>query len=203
MAALNRDLQARIVLERVWRATYGVPTPQALQAAQAIAHLESGAGYGAEGTSDGLWAGTNNWGAIKCQGRPPCDENCFEHVDSDEHGQVGMYCFRKYATPDEGARGLLHELLRRPAVRTVINSGSAQAIANAMHQPPAYSTLGAAKYGPRIAERAATLSKRLGEPLYVTLSGPSSADALFDLAWTAGLFWTVYKLAKGLRRRVG
>lgn len=191
MALLNRDAWARSILSKVWTDAYGTapflvrPTTPALQAVQAIARLESGGGYGAAGTSDPIWQGSNNWGAIKCasSGRPPCPEGCFEHTDSDEHGQAGIYCFRKFASPEDGARGILRELLRRPAVQRVMeNPSSATAIANAMKAPPAYMGLPAAAYARLIAQRAAQVAKNLGEPVFVTLTGPSSSGGFGELA---------------------
>jgi hypothetical protein len=167
---------------------------------QSIARLESGGGYGVAGTSDPAWAGSNNWGAIKCSssGRPPCPEGCFEHTDTDEFGQAGIYCFRSYPTPDDGAAGILYELMRRPKVAAVIASGSATAIANAMKQPPAYMGLSAVAYARLIADRAKLIAKNVGEPLYVTLGGSSSSASAGDVV-ALGLFgWALYK---ALRRR--
>jgi hypothetical protein len=199
MADLNRDAWARAFLLRAWN-RYGTPLPPAVQAVQAIAHVESGGGYGAEGTSDPIWQGSNNWGAIKCPLQSqPCGEGCFSHVDTDANGQAGNYCFRKYDSPADGAAGLLFELMRRPAVARVLASGNATAIANAMKQPPAYMALPAASYGRLIAQRARVVAKNLNEPLYVSLGSPalasSSGDAL-ELGILAFVGWQVWKALK-------
>lgn len=191
----TRDAAARASLLRAWQ-RYGAPQPAAVQAVQAIAHVESGGGYGAEGTSDPIWAGSNNWGAIKCpQQSEPCGEGCFSHVDTDERGQAGNYCFRKYASQDEGAAGLLYELMRRPAVTLVLGSGNASAIANAMKQRPAYFALSPVAYGRLIAQRAAVVAKSLGEPLYVTLGGSSTSSAaeLAVLGFVGWMIWKAYR----------
>ncbi len=201
MAVLNREVWARGVLTRAW-AKYGTPTAPALQAAQAIARLESGGGYGVTGTSDPAWQGSNNWGAIKCTGTgvPPCGDTCFEHVDTDGQGQVGIYCFQKYATPDDGAAGFLHELMRRPMVAANLGSGNANAIAQAMKHAPAYMGLSAIAYGRLIALRAQQVAKAIGEPLYVTLTGPSSSSSGIELLLTAATVWTAWR---GLRKKRG
>jgi hypothetical protein len=201
MALLNRDVWARGVLARAG-ARYGLTAP-ALQAAQSIAHLEAGGGYGVAGSADPVWQGSNNWGAIKCSsgtGRPPCPEGCFEHADRDENGQAGIYCFRSYATPDDGAAALLHELLRRPRVAAVLASGSATAIALAMKAPPAYMGLSATAYARLIADRAKLVAKSLGEPLYVTLAGPSSNASAGDVVSLAFVGWALWKAYRGRKR---
>lgn len=210
MAQLNRDVWARSILSKVWTDAYGSPpfllrpSAPALQAVQAIARLESGGGYGVAGTSDPIWQGSNNWGAIKCSssGRPPCPEGCFEHTDTDEHGQAGVYCFRKYETPEDGARGILRELLRRPAVRMALgNPSSATAIANAMKQPPAYMGLPAQAYARLIAQRASEVAKNVGEPVFVTLTGPSSSSGFGELAISVLVGLVLVDAFKPRRRR--
>lgn len=209
MALLNRDVWARGVLTRAL-APLGTPSPAALQAVQSIARLESGGGYGVSGTSDPAWQGSNNWGAVKCAGspRPPCPEGCFEHPDTDANGQVGIYCFRTYGTPEEGAAAFAHELYRRPKVAQVIASGSAVAIANAMHfdgrsigQPAPYMALPAPAYARLIADRAKVIAKALGEPLYVTLSSPSSSAGLGELAASVLFGLAIAQVFRRRRRR--
>jgi len=197
----NRDTAARALLVSAWP-KYGAPSPAALQAAQAIAHVESGGGYGAVGTSDPLWAGSNNWGAIKCpSSAQPCADGCFSHTDTDGQGKASLYCFRSYATPADGAAGFLYELMRRPAVRAALPSGSSTAIAQAMARAPAYMALSPVAYGRLIAARAAIVAKAVGEPLYVTQDGPGSSSSSAAFLLVAGFLGWLEVEKRKLRRR--
>lgn len=190
---MNRDQWARSILTSVWRDEFGAPSPGGLQAVQAIARHESGPGYG-----DGL-GGANNWGSIHCTSGPPCAETCVEHVDNDATGQPYATCFRKYATPEEGARDLLRELLRRAQVRAVLSSGNAGAIAHAMRQT-AYFEAPVGVYATAIARNAKAVSLALGEPWLVTLGGSEASADLLVLAMLAVGAW---HLSRPRRRRKG
>lgn len=178
------------MLLTAWR-DYGAPLPGALQAVQAIARHESGPGYG-----DGM-GNANNWGSVHCTTGPPCGEGCVEHADTDSQGQPYVTCFRRYATPEEGARDLLRELLRRPPVREVLSSGSANAIAHAMHRTR-YFEMTPGLYGQAIARNAESIAKALGEPLIVTLAGPAEASGeLLVLGALGYLIWRAYRRRRG------
>jgi hypothetical protein len=191
---VNRDQWARSILNTVWR-EFGAPAPGVLQAVQAIARHESGPGYG-----DGM-GGANNWGSIHCTSGPPCGEGCVEHQDTDATGQPYVTCFRRYATPEEGARDLIRELLRRGPVRQVLGSGNATAIASAMRATK-YFEAPTDVYSHAIARNARAVASAVGEPLIVTLGG--TADASFELfVFAAGVYALSRYFGRRRRRRKG
>lgn len=166
------DLWARTVLESVWT---GAPkTPAALQAVQAIGRLESNYGY-PEGDSE--WSASHNWGAV--QEPHPTAENSFEHFDRNAAGQVYVGHFKRYPTDEAGASDFLHELVRRPSVLAVLGSGSATAIATAMHDTH-YFEAKPTDYANAIVRNAAAIAKSLKELAYVTLFGPGLVASTGD-----------------------
>ncbi len=190
---MNRDQWARSILNTVWR-DFGAPAPGELQAVQAIARHESGPGYG-----DGM-QNANNWGSIHCTTGPPCGDACVEHTDTDASGTTYTTCFRKYATPEEGARDLLRELLRRSPVRQVLASGNATAIASAMRST-GYFEAPTEVYSAAIARNAKAIAASLGEPLIVSLAGPAEAGS--ELLLLAALVGWVWHASRPRRRRKG
>jgi hypothetical protein len=198
---LNRDQWARGVLERAWPEG---PTLQALQIVQAVGRFEGGYGH----ANDPAWAGSNNWGAIQCGHGPPCGVDCFEHADTHADGTPYTTCFRRYPSAIDGARGLVHELLRRPAVAGVIDSGNATAVANAMHASK-YFEATASSYAKNLFRNAQAIALALGEPLAVALDAPvltlpgrgtSSASSSASPITAAGILWGLYELAKHSRK---
>lgn len=200
---LNRDQWARGVLERAYPEAASL---QALQMIQAVGRFEGHYGH----ADDPAWAGSNNWGAIQCLHGPPCGNDCFEHKDTHADGTAYVACFRKYPSAIDGAKGLVHELLRRKAVADVINTGSATAVANAM-RATGYFEAPAANYAKNLYRNAQAIATALGEKLVVTLEPPvlmpparppapssprSSASPLAVLVIALGL----YELAKRSRK---
>jgi hypothetical protein len=188
---VNRDQWARTVLIHAWR-DFGAPSPGMLQAVQAIARHESGAGYG-----DGM-GGANNWGSIHCVSGPPCGDDCVEHTDTNAKGEPYTTCFRRYATPEAGARDLIRELLRRPAVRAVLGTGEPVAIATAM-RATGYFEAPIATYAAAILRNAKAIAKATGEPLLMG-HGP---DELAGLALLAGVAYFMHHWRPRPRRRKG
>jgi hypothetical protein len=189
---VNRDQWARSILNTVWR-EFGAPTPGALQAVQAIARHESGPGYG-----DGM-GNANNWGSIHCTSGPPCGDGCIEHTDTNAAGEPYTTCFRRYETPEAGARDLLRELLRRPQVRSVLSSGNAGAIANAM-RTTGYFEAPTPVYSAAIARNARAIASALGEPLIVSEMASEAGTEILVLAMLAVGAW---HLSRPRRRRKG
>jgi hypothetical protein len=188
---VNRDQWARSILNTVWR-EFGAPSPGALQAVQAIARHESGPGYG-----DGMDQ-ANNWGSIHCTSGPPCGDGCVEHTDTDASGAPYTTCFRRYDSPEAGARDLLRELLRRPPVRAVLSSGNAGAIAAAMRQTK-YFEAPTDVYSAAIVRNARAIASSLGEPLIVTAAASDASSELVVLAMLALGAWHLSRQ----RRRKG
>lgn len=124
---------------RVIRAAYVIvmgvyPTPQALQAIQAVGRQEGWYGWA---TKPSQWAGHHNWGAITCRcGGPPECKGGFAAGDGYYvNGKWTPYqtCFAHRNTNLEGAIHLVETLvLKRPAVQDVMDSGNLTDFARAM-----------------------------------------------------------------------
>jgi hypothetical protein len=143
-----------------------------MQLAQSVGRFEGHYGY----PNDPAWTGSNNWGAI--QEPHPTPDNSFEHKDHSANGTPYTGHFRKYATPEAGAKDLLHELYRRAEVRSVLNSGSTVALANAMHKT-GYFESSPVSYARNLLRNAIEIARNLGEPLAVDAGGsPASTTGL-------------------------
>lgn len=135
------------VLTEAWMRVLGTtPTPQALQAAQAIAKGESTYGW----PKNENWAGHHNWGAVhavcrddgvtrNCQRDGGCIKG-FMSVDKYD-GVKQPTCFAHFETNVDGAAHFLTQLLvRRPSVASVIDTGDAYKIALAMRRTSYFMT---------------------------------------------------------------
>jgi hypothetical protein len=196
------DAAARAVILRAWTRTGGPSSPAALQTVQAIARFESG--YGAP--ADPKWGGSHNWGATQAPHVAPCGPGEFEYTDTNADGTPYQACFVKYATDEDGAAALIRELVRRPAVRAALDSGNATRIAGAMHDTH-YFVAAPAGYAAGIARVAASISKALAEPLYLTPNGassplPAAGAATIAVLLLAGyLIWREAQARQPPRRR--
>lgn len=126
----------REVLKSVWLSVTGEqPTLAALQIAGAQAHLESG--YGRASYTNKLTgerASLNNWGAVQ-SGKPPCGPDGFEATDTHADGSPYQWCYRRYATPEDGARHMLaHLTVKRPSSWEHMRRGDIDAWAAQMRQ---------------------------------------------------------------------
>lgn len=121
------DAQAREILRRAF-IRYAMPDPRRseLQIVGAVGRFE-----GVYGTA---WGGANNWGAIQCPHGPPCGNDCVEAQDTHAGGEAYQWCFKRYATPDDGAYDLLREMYRRKGVHDAARTGDARAVALAMYR---------------------------------------------------------------------
>lgn len=153
-------------------------SPAAYQAAQAIARLETFYGKAWKGTG----IGSHNWGAVQ-SGRPQ-DGVCpggFLYTDtrpnSDGTSTPYSVCFKSYDTDALGCAGFLSVLLTGHIgqyVDTVIRSGSAFAVATAMHSGGYFEGYGATvqerinHYASAIAHNAAAIGASIGEGSLVT-----------------------------------
>lgn len=184
----------REAIRQAYLAVFGrEPSPLELQAIAAISIGESPYGLGVfkrlsipDGAVVELIRGTNNWGAVQCSNRPPCDGvSCFEATDTNPDAQTdenpkGYYqaCFRKHATPVEGATHFIRTLLeKRPSVLEAMQTGSAQEIATAMRKTNYYQGFGATQairighYADNIFKHAQEVASTLNEPLLVSREG--------------------------------
>lgn len=143
-AGAGRDQWAADVLLKAWQELFNTaPSPQALQAAQAIARLESMYGWPSE-TKHPEWQGHHNWGSVHCMMRvdgklKSCmqDGVCVKGFMSTDkiNGVRTPTCFSSFPTNVEGAKYFLTQLLvRRPNVMAVIDSANAYRIALEMRK---------------------------------------------------------------------
>jgi hypothetical protein len=117
------------------------PTLAELQAVQAIGAHEGSYGLGWKaGTSPVSgkpWGmvGSNNWGATMCKARPTdgvCPNGCGLYTDSrpTKEGQKKFdACFERFATPADGAAGILRMLTHMKGVLRALPSGDLEEIA--------------------------------------------------------------------------
>lgn len=123
------DKWAPAVLIEAFRTVMGtLPTPQALQAIQAVGRLE---GYYGWAGKPAHWAGNHNWGAITC--KCPCGFESRDGYYVDGKWQPYTTCFARRATNLEGAIHLIEVLvLKRKPVQAVMDSGNLTLFARAM-----------------------------------------------------------------------
>ncbi len=126
----------REVLKRVWPLVTGhEATLPELQIAGAQAHLESNYGQAnytnkVTGEKSGV---INNWGAVQ-SGKPPCGAGGFEASDTRADGTAYTWCYKRYPTPDDGARHLVeHMTIKRPASWRLMKAGDIDGWARQMH----------------------------------------------------------------------
>lgn len=156
------------------------PTLEELQILGAIADLESNYGRGWSGPMQG----SNNWGAITCPGYDPdtgtCPAGCSPNKDSSPYSGEYVTCFRRWASPADGAAGLISFIYKWPEVQAAIKSGNIDEVSWTMRQRSYF--LGF-KTDPREAARdhAGALDKRVGEIV--------SAMGEEQKAWRKGEDW--------------
>jgi len=148
-----------------------------LQVAQAVGRRESS--YGRGWKADGV--GSNNWGAVQA-GRPPCNPaTSFEYTDThpESDGSSTKYsiCFRRYASPVEGAADMIRHLyVKRPTVLRAVHRGSLHDFSAAMYDEHYYEGFGATReariknHMKWIESALEPIAEAVGEPVY--LNGP-------------------------------
>ncbi len=170
------EAEARAVLRAAFAAEgIGSPVLAELQAVGAVGRFEGN--YGA------AFGGANNWGAIQANHGPPCDGvTCVEVGDTHADGSGYRWCYRKYSSPEAGARDLVRTLYKRSGVPEAARAGDSTAMANAM-RASGYFEAPADKYAAGIARNAAAIASGLAEPLMVGPggvtggTGPSSSSS--------------------------
>ena len=126
------DVWARGVVLRAWEASFpGKPiTAAERQAIMAIGRFERMYGL-AKKPAAGI--GQNNWGGIQCASRGPCGPDCYPGGDKDAAGQGYDACFKRFATPEAGAKELIRQVTtRRPWVWDALRSGDLSLVAERM-----------------------------------------------------------------------
>lgn len=161
------------------------PSAAELQILGAISDLESSYGRGWSGPM----TGSNNWGAITCGASPDesgaCPPGCSPNKDSSPYSGEYVTCFRRWATPAEGAAGLIRLLAKWPEVWEAIQAGDIDATSLRMRQRNYY--LGtdpdplkaAATHAGALDKRVGEIVDALGEPRAAFRGGaPASPDNL-------------------------
>lgn len=169
------------------------PTLPEIQAIQGWAYVESRYGGWANHKKCGNnGVGSNNWGSVqKCK---PCTEPgayCCKNLDGQcpegtfqcgdydaSHNANYSVCFLKYATPADGAAGIIKNMTSyRKKTWAAIKTGNAEAIATAMYDEKYYGGFGATREiriegGIKALTEATTvIAKALGEEQVVKRGG--------------------------------
>jgi len=161
------DRDARTILESLGTGL----SPVALDLVQAVARSETG--YGGKWVNSkppcNTGDGSNNWGAVKIATKAtvdttaPGDWNCGAGFPCFDEDPVTPHCFKKYATPADGARGLVNVLMGMKHVKAFLlgGGGSPAEMAHAMHQD-GYFTLAEDKYAAGLKSNVTALRASLG-----------------------------------------
>ena len=124
--------EARAILERVVPKVTGLELPGlSMDLIQGVARFETG--YGGKWDATGCQGAdsSNNWGAVKSSGgkwatlaEAQCNPaSSFACRDRDATGKEWWYCFRRYATPDDGAAHTVAVLWKNAWVRAHLLGG--------------------------------------------------------------------------------
>jgi hypothetical protein len=182
--ALTRHHTARDIIVRAFRSTFGrAPSLTEAQFAQAIALGESSYGKGwSKNCPDG--ATSNNWGAVQA-GKPPCDPaRSFICTDSHPDGTRYDICFRKYATPEDGAAHMI-KIAFRPNMMTAAKAGSIEGVSRAMYENRYYTGWGAtpeiriANHVKFLSRSLQTIAQAMGEPMPSESGGMAGAELVW------------------------
>ncbi len=113
------------------------PCPAELQAIQAVARHETWYGRGWKQAG----VGSNNWGAITA---PKCEpEWSFHHGDSAPDRGKYQACFRRYASPSDGADALVRTITRRRvAMEDLCNLPTLAAFAGGLYETKYFAGFG-------------------------------------------------------------
>ena len=168
------------------------PSPAELQILGAIADLESNYGRGWSGPM----VGSNNWGAITCGASPDesgqCPPGCSPNKDSSPYSGEYVTCFRRWATPEEGAAGLVKLIYKWPEVVAAIQAGDIDGTSLGMRKRNYY--LGtdpdplkaAATHAGSLDKRVGEIVAALGEPRAAFRGGGATPGGEDNLASAGG-----------------
>lgn len=170
----------RQVLQSIWREVTGEdPNLASLQIAGAQADLESGYGRASyKNRATGETAILNNWGAVQA-GPPPCGPDGFEATDTRADGTPYQWCYKRYTTPEEGAKHMLaHLTTKRPASWAKMREGDVDGWAAQMRRKDPITGIGL--YFEQSVEgrargielRVKEIAAAMGEPVAAKRGGP-------------------------------
>lgn len=179
----SRHVAARQAILQAWSEVQPSRqlTTSALQLAQAVAAHETSYGNGWGSTCGGAGVGSHNWGAVQ-KSKPPCPSDSFLCQDSypTSSGSVTYaVCFKSYPDDVSGAADVIRNLTapRRPQTDAALDSGSAQAMAEAMYDEHYYQGFGPDRatrvghYADALFAMAQEIATANGEPLAVARTG--------------------------------
>lgn len=177
----KEDAWANAVFLRAWEKEFpGVkPTPAERQTILAIARHERFYGLSPKPAAG---VGANNWGGVQCAKKGDCGPDCYPGGDKDRAGVGYSACFRRYATPEDGARHLIQLVTRRrPHVHAAMKRGDLTAVATEMGTERTingklyriYHETNPPVYANALSRHAKELTAALHEPLAVGLQGAS------------------------------
>lgn len=181
MAIPDRRVWGRGVLQQAWEVVYPgeSPTLACLQILQGMTEGEGWYGYASKPLG---WKGSNNWGSIstKCA---ECTEgvDCFQAVDHLGDGTEYTTCFKIYPDAVAGAADFIRYACSYHNGHDYAQSGDLGGFALQLRQVPAYYQgispdipTAAVAYGQGIYARVVSIASDLGEPVSVSLDGPSA-----------------------------
>lgn len=124
----------------------------------------------------------NNWGAVQA-GKPPCNPaTSFEASDTHADGTPYTFCYKKYATPEDGAKDLLRQFtIRRPTGWNAAAVGDIDAAIKAWGKKDPvtgtglYFEQGYESRAKGTLQRVQAIAAALGEPVRATRGGPPSS----------------------------
>lgn len=199
--------EARAVLKDVWSSVTGrEPSLPELQYAQAVGMLEShyGDGWVHAKSPLGAGAGSNNWGAVQCKHGPPSvPGECFETTDHHPDGRPYQWCYRIYATPQDGAAGMLKLLtVARPTTWKAMQAGDTYGASYALYGY--YGGKGSkdkavSDHAKLCYHNAKQIAASLGEPLALTSPPSAYGSAGVGVAVVLGLVGLAYYLLRNRR----
>jgi hypothetical protein len=170
------DQFGRSMLLKMWPQILGDdPALPELQLVQAKARQESNYGLasyrGPEGSAVLL-----NWGAVQASHGPPCGADSFLVTDTHTDGTPFNFCYKRYASHEEGCADFLRILLiKRPSVLAAARSGSVQDFAQAVFDTR-YSELRVEKQVESYWKNVNAIARSLGEPVAVHLESGGGGD---------------------------
>ena len=188
-------VQARALIGPVLGALLGhVPSLAAVQAAQAVALLETH--YGQAWKPPG--EGSNNWGATQVGAQS--DRPCFSYTDHHSDGQAYQACFGIYGSAEEGIEAYLRVMFRdRAGMAAATASGEISNVAATMKRS-GYFEAGLERHTESLSKGVASISAALGETnAFPGSKGGSTGSVLFALFLALPVIPIVIGLSKRFR----
>lgn len=157
---------------------------------QYLVTVARGEGFYGKGWK-GPGVGSNNWGAVQGKGNAGSFPNQDHHAD----GKAYTGEFKKYLTPEDGAKDMAKVLLK-PNVLNALSNGDLEGAVKAQHAN-GYFELDPKKYFDAVQRNYAQLVSNLGWSPVLTSAAKKGMGMLLVLALAAGGIWAIGKGLKG------